>query len=65
MPEKSFMTNQELLIQISKSLSSLHDKQNQIIKKISVLEKDLIEFKNSMPTRKSGWFNDYWEMKNN
>lgn len=63
MPEKVLKTNQELLVEISKSLSSLHKKQDTLIKNLDNLQKDLTEFKNSMPTRKSGWFNDYWEMK--
>jgi len=63
MPEKVLKTNQELLVDISKSLSSLHKKQDTLIKNLDNLQKDLTEFKNSMPTRKSGWFNDYWEMK--
>lgn len=63
MPEKVLKTNQELLVEISKSLSSLHKKQDILIKNLDNLQKELTDFKNSMPTRKSGWFNDYWEMK--
>ena len=63
MPEKVLKTNQELLVEISKSLSSLHKKQDTLIKNLDNLQKELTEFKNSMPVRKSGWFNDYWEMK--
>lgn len=63
MPEKVLKTNQELLVDISKSLSSLHKKQDTLIKNLDNLQKELTDFKNSMPVRKSGWFNDYWEMK--
>jgi len=63
MPEKVLKTNTELLVEISKSLSSLHKKQDTLIKNLDNLQKELTEFKNSMPVRKSGWFNDYWEMK--
>ena len=62
MPEK-IKTNAELLIDISKSLSSLHKKQDTLIKNLDNLQKELIDFKNKMPIRKSGWFNDYWEIK--
>jgi len=62
MPEK-IKTNAELLLEISKSLSSLHKKQDNIIKNLEELKKEFINFKNTMPTRKSGWFNDYWEIK--
>lgn len=63
MPEKVLKTNQELLVEISKSLSSLHKKQDTLIKNLDNLQKELTEFKNSMPVRKSGWFNDYWEKR--
>jgi uncharacterized protein YlxW (UPF0749 family) len=63
MPEKVSKTNTELLVEISKSLSSLHKKQDTLIKNLDNLQKELTDFKNTMPTRKSGWFNDYWEMK--
>ena len=63
MPEKVLKTNQELLVEISKSLSSLHKKQDTLIKNLDNLQKELTEFKNSMPVRKSGLFNDYWEIK--
>jgi len=57
------LTNQELLLKISKSLSSLHIKQDKMINRLIMLETELKDFKNTMPVRKSGWFNDYWEMK--
>ena len=60
MPEK---TNQQLLLEIQKSIFSLHKRQDEFMKRLDTLTKELTEFKNSMPTRKSGWFNDYWEIK--
>ena len=62
MPEK---TNQELLLEIQKSIYSLHRRQDDLIKRLDALSSELTEFKNSMPIRKSGWFNDYWEIKKN
>ena len=62
MPQES---NYELLVKISKSLSSMHMKQEKMINRLILLEQELKEFKNSMPERKQGWFNDYWEIKKN
>jgi len=56
-------TNSELLIEITKSLSSIHKKQDNILTNITNLETQFNEFQNKMPERKSGWFNDYWEIK--
>ena len=58
-------TNSDLLIEITKSLSSIHKKQDNILKNIENLEIRFNDFQNKMPERKSGWFNDYWEMKKN
>lgn len=60
MPEK---TNQQLLLEIQKSIFSLHKRQDEFMKRLDTLTKELTEFKNSMPTRKSGWLSDYWEIK--
>ncbi len=56
-------TNQELLIEIQKSIYSLHRRQDEYSKKLDLLYDEFIEFKKSMPTRKSGWLSDYWEIK--
>ena len=56
-------TNQELLLEIQKSIYSLHRRQDELMKRLDALTSELTEFKNSMPTRKTGWFNDYWEIK--
>ena len=56
-------TNSELLIEITKSMSSIHKKQDIIFKNIENLEKTFNNFQSKMPERKSGWFNDYWEIK--
>ena len=58
-------TNEELLLEIQKSIHSLHRRQDDLIKRLDALSSELTEFKNSMPTRKTGWFNDYWEIKKN
>ena len=63
MPQSNIKTNSELLMDINKSLMSIHKKQDNILQKIDILDKQFIEFKNKMPERKSGWFNDYWEIK--
>tara|TARA_R110001592_G_scaffold302306_1_gene574195 strand:+ start:390 stop:593 length:204 start_codon:yes stop_codon:yes gene_type:complete len=64
-PHPEMKTNQEMLLLISKSLSSLHKRQDDICKRLENLEKELIDFKNQMPVRKSGWLNDFWEIKKN
>jgi hypothetical protein len=58
-------TNYELLLKISKSLSSMHIKQEKMINRLIMLENELKDFKNSMPVRKRGWTGDYWEIQNN
>ena len=65
MPHPEMKTNQELLLLINKSLSSLHKRQDDLCKRLENLQKDLSEFREQMPVRKSGWFNDYWEIKKN
>jgi len=62
-PHPEMKTNQELLLLISKSLSSLHKRQDDLCKRLENLQKDLNDFKDQMPVRKSGWLSDYWEMK--
>lgn len=58
------LENKQLLLDIQKSIYSLHRRQDELIKRLDSLTNELSEFKNSMPTRKSGWFNDYWDMTN-
>ena len=57
------LENKQLLLDIQKSIYSLHRRQDEFMKRLDTLNKELCEFKNSMPVRKSGWFNDYWEIK--
>ena len=59
MPEK---TNQDILLEIQKSIYSLHRRQDELMKRLELLTNELSDFKNSMPTRKTGWLSDYWEI---
>ena len=62
--------NQELLLDIIKSLASIHKKQEQILKRLDICDENIVIIKKQvldlnyrMPERKDGWFRSYWEIK--
>ena len=54
-------TNQDLLLDILKSLSSLHRKNDFIIENMDIIKKQILDLNYRMPERKSGWIRDYWD----